>query len=648
MQRLFSIHGATSMRILVLVSSILLALPAAADAQRLLHWSNFDVTAGLDAAGRLRVSERQTMVFDGDWNGGERTFRLGFAQEITIHGIYRVDPETGEEVRLQLGGLDQVDHWDWATGETLRWRSRLPSDPPFDHRTLIYRLDYTLTGVVVRRGGGYELAHDFAFADRPGEVERFTLDLELDPAWRPRSQLAHSLELRSLPPGQGVVVSAELDYSGAEAPEFVASTVRLEVRAALFALSLAALAILFLRFRRHESERGRYEASDVPDPIDRAYLDEHLLHRRAEAVGAFWDRKIGPPEVAATLARLVAEGKLKSEVLVDDGWLKRKVLSLELLVERGEFRGYERKLIDKLFFGGRTRTDTDVVQAHYSGKGFDPTAVIRPSLEKRLDQVFGRRPDKPSSKPVWLLFAAAVAALVLEGVTRGESALVVLALLLLTAVPALVFGAILAYRYRKRSLGLGAASLGFLVPLALMTAAIVLGVFAEDLWGLAIRAFFPGIFGILALALAPAAVASLCFHLAATRDAADAVRERRRLAVIRRFLAAELRRPQPRLEDAWFPYLLAFGLDRQVDRWFKSFGGASSAYSTTHSTASFGSSAGSPSWTGGGGTFGGAGASAGWAAAATGLAAGVATPSSSSGGGGGGGSFSGGGGGGGW
>jgi uncharacterized membrane protein YgcG len=646
MQRLLSSYGAILVRTLALFLPILLSLPAVAGAQRSLHWTDLDVTASLDADGRLRVSERHTMVFDGDWNGGERTFLLGFGQEITVHGIYRVDPETGEPVRLQLGGLDQVDHWDWAGGETLRWRSRLPSDPPFESTTRVYRLDYSLTGVVVQRGDVYRLDHEFVPLDRPGSIDRFSLELEVDPAWRPVSDLPHSIERRSLAPGEGAVVTAELEYVGEGSPELVASAVRLDVRLGIFALSLAVVTILLLRFRRHESELGRYDDTDVPDPIGRAYLDEHLLSRRAEVVGAFWDRKIGPPEVAATLARLVAEGKLKSEVQGGDDVPRRQVLALELVADRREFKGYERQLIDKLFFGKRTRTDTDVVQAHYSGKGFDPSAVIRGSLEKRLDRVLGRRPDKPSPRPVWLLFAAAVSALVLEGVTRGDGALIVLAFLLPVTVPLLVVGAVLAYRYRKRNLELGRASLGFLVPLAMATAAIVLGAFAEDLWGAAIPDFFPGFFGVLALGLVPPAMAGLFFHLAATRDTAGAVRERRRLAEIRRHFVEELRRPEPQLEDAWFPYLLAFGLDRQVDRWFASFGGdgVSGRY---HPMAMSGSS-GSPSWTGGGGSFGGAGASGGWAAAATGLAAGVAAPSSSSGGGGGGGSFSGGGGAGGW
>jgi uncharacterized membrane protein YgcG len=137
------------------------------------------------------------------------------------------------------------------------------------------------------------------------------------------------------------------------------------------------------------------------------------------------------------------------------------------------------------------------------------------------------------------------------------------------------------------------------------------------------------------------------------------IRLRKRLCAVRRFFEEELRKPSPALEDSWFPYAVAFGLEKQVERWFGRFAGASAPRSSSqdHSSSSGSSSSSSstPStWSGGGGSFGGAGATGSWAAAVSGLAAGVAAPSSSSNGGGGGGgggggsSSSGGGGGGGW
>jgi hypothetical protein len=161
----------------------------------------------------------------------------------------------------------------------------------------------------------------------------------------------------------------------------------------------------------------------------------------------------------------------------------------------------------------------------------------------------------------------------------------------------------------------------------------------------------------LAAVLLALAMVNSIVNNARSRERMQGIALRKRLASARRFFQDEFRKPEPALRDGWFPYVLALGLDRDSQRWFRAHAAAGRSSSTSWSGSS-GSSSGSSSsasgpaaWTGGGGAFGGAGATASWAAAAGALSAGVAAPSSSggsSGGGGGGGSSSGGGGGGGW
>src|SRR5215211_3771552 len=94
---------------------LLLALPAAGqDAARTLFWKRIDVNAHLDARGTLHVRERQTFVFTGPWNGGERVFRVGLNQHLELEGIYRIGPD-GREIPLVEGGLYQIDHYDWTS-----------------------------------------------------------------------------------------------------------------------------------------------------------------------------------------------------------------------------------------------------------------------------------------------------------------------------------------------------------------------------------------------------------------------------------------------------------------------------------------------------------------------------------------------------
>jgi uncharacterized membrane protein YgcG len=164
-----------------------------------------------------------------------------------------------------------------------------------------------------------------------------------------------------------------------------------------------------------------------------------------------------------------------------------------------------------------------------------------------------------------------------------------------------------------------------------------------------------GALALVAVALWVLALVNSTFNVAASRHDSQRIALRKRLAVARDYFQRELRQPSPALLDAWFPWIIGFGLGQHIDRWFRAFSGVTpdtmmTDYARTDSSGGTSSGGG---WTGfgGGGGFSGGGSSASFASAVGGMAAAVSAPSSSgssgSGGGGGGGS-SGGGGGGGW
>ena len=125
------------------VALCVLALPAGALAQRALHWDNVEVAAHLDAEGRLLVTETQTMVFNGDWNGGERRFNIRPRQQLRLLGLDRADG--GRSIPMvRDSSLDDVDDYAFTDDTTLRWRSRLPTDAPFANATKTYVLRYQL------------------------------------------------------------------------------------------------------------------------------------------------------------------------------------------------------------------------------------------------------------------------------------------------------------------------------------------------------------------------------------------------------------------------------------------------------------------------------------------------------------------------
>lgn len=669
-----------SLRIGTLLAAVA-ALPALAypAAGRSLHWSSLDVEARVDAQGALRISEEHTLVFTGAWNGGERIFRLEPGQRLDLERIARIDPATGKRRELVRGNLDAVDHYDWIDGETLRWRSRLPSDAPFVDETLTYVLDYRLTGVLEPVGQGvYRLDHDFAFPDRSGSIDRFRLRLSVDPAFRPLAPLATDLELSDLAPGESVVRTARLRYLGEGRPAALRGPRRRPTLPTLaFAGAVVGMAWLLVGFYRRERALGRrwWRLPRSPE-IDRSWIEERLRSMPAEVAGAVWDWKIGSQEVAALLARWVAEGKVETEMVPREArWLGPKTeMSLHLKVDRERFSGYERDLIEKLFYGGRPEVKPSDLRRAYRRTGFDPAQVIRSDLERELKRkVPGVRTwtEPPSARPLGLLVAALLALLLLEALARPGSALSIgFALVLLTLLPYL-FGRAAALAARLRLDWLAAWTAALAVPVAVTFLGALLYALAPEAWPGLATSPPPGPFGVLALALAPVLVWSALLRAAMSRADAAAIAARQELLQVRRYFAAELRKPGPSLDDAWYPYLLALGLASAVDRWAKSFGSVSrprtepmSADGLVSGTGSAGAVRGTPSpggstdWSGGGGRFGGAGASTAWVAAVGSFAWGMSTGGPGGGGfvgttggdglGGGGGSFSGGGGGGGW
>lgn len=618
-----------------------LASAAAADAPRSLSWNELSVRARLDADGVLHVEEKQAIVFDGDWNGGERIFRLEPGQELTLEGVDRVDP-SGARVPLTAGTTAFVDHYDWHDATTLRWRSRESGDPPFHNREIVYVLRYRISGVLAPWLGRYALAHDFAFSDREGVVRRFAVDLDLDPAWSTEDAAACHARAQDLPPGRGYVVRLDLRYLGSGRPAGVAvwtGRIGLLTRAALVLLPLLGL----LQFFRSESRNGRFAALPVAE-VDRAWLERNVLAQPPEVVGAAWDESVGAPEVAAVIARMVGEGKLESAVSPQGAGGKPE-LELSLRVDRETLPSYERALAKKLFFAGDT-TSTARLKEHYKSSGFDPASAIRPDLVKAADAYLRRDGDAAPRAPrgAGWLFLLGVALIALGRPGKDHVPYLVGGLFAAVFPAAVALATSQVWKERMHWGRLQAAM--FLVPacLPLLAAAVILRLpAAAGRWSL-LHAGFAAIAVSLFLGV---------LNAARSRRGPRATAFRKLLAAAREWFRRELKTPAPAIQDDWFPYVVAFGLERDADRWFGAFGGATASSAATSTSGTSTSSSGSPSstWTGGGGAFGGGGASGTWAAAATGMAAGVSSPGSSSGSGGGGGggsSSSGGGGGGGW
>jgi len=622
---------------------------------RSLYWRDLTVHADLDRDGRLHVLEQQTIVFTGAWNGGERRFNLRPGQRLIVHNIYRVNPDNGDQVPLVKGDLSRVDHWVWHNASTLRWRARLPSDPPFSHKAITYLLDYTLSGILFPVRGGYQLSHDFAFPERVGVIEHFSLDLTLDSSWQPLGNLPTHLQRNSLPPGTSVILSAVLAHPDG-VPAAVAEKSRLSQKRTLTAalpvsltstpvwlrsVVIVSLWILALAqgvfFLGHERKLGRFHALIPVDHVNVSWLEQHVFSLAPEVVGAIWDKKTDSSEVAAVLARMVLENKMSSRVEQDViPWLGWKIpgsytLHLQLLVPRSTLGDYERELVDGLFIDGDA-TSTKKVKKYYrrKRKTFNPVAKIRQPLQQLVDALTKDR--KNPLAMIWLPTAFVAVAgffllfadFFLHPFERVMEMMIVGSLIIIWVVGV---NLALAYRATAESVRTRAYLLwvsGLVIAAAYMALLILVDC---------------SILLTLGSACLCAASINNILNLARSRDSVDGVRLHRRLASARRYFKEELNRKEPDLRDAWFPYLVAFGLGPQVDSWFRRYGGYSGFTGSSISGGSIGG------FTGGGGQFGGGGVSGAWSAAAGSMSASASSGGGGSGGYGGGGSGGGGGGG---
>lgn len=621
---------------------LLVMLLAASVAQsKSLYWPAIEVEARLDADGRLHVAETQTYSFDGDWNGGERVFDIRAGQSLRLEGVDRIDGAAS--IPLTRGNLDVVDGYDLVDGTTLRWRSRLPEAPPFENAQFTYRIRYTLSGILSGRDRHFTLAHDFAFPDRQGVIQAFKLHFTIDPVWRGLDS-PQDVEMQDIPPGQGVVLRAELDYQGATSPAGVVVPPPPWLGHAALALLLAGLVALLVRFFVLERRLGRFGGLTPLDAIDQAWLDQTVFALPPEVIGAAWDGDVGAPEIAAILATLANEKKIETSV-ERRTWRSHK-LSMRLLVDPDSLDGYRRDVVKKLFFHGRTETDTDAVRDHYAKTGLDLASLIRAPIERQLNRLpnWSVKEKRTNWRFDGLALLAALVLLVVAAFLGSDNDIVFVISVIFGGLFVLPIAAVVARFHTRAIVGLPwriAMVLVASVPLVAETVYFMLGTVDYLLHPLTL----------VALTAWNLAGFNLILDALRTDETPEKIAARKRLHSARAYFKRELRSHTPRLKDDWFPYLLAFGLGSNVDSWFRSYGtqGGSTGTLTSLDSTSTGGSRGS-SWTGGGGSFGGAGASGVWATAAAAVGAGVSLPSSSSSSGssGGGGSSSGGGGGGGW
>ncbi len=305
---------------------------------------------------------------------------------------------------------------------------------------------------------------------------------------------------------------------------------------------------LILLFRRRQGALGRFRTpAPLPDGQEQAWLEQYLLPLRAEEVGAMWDRTIGPPEVAALIARWVAEGKVRSRVEESSGFLglgKERILHLELIAGRDAFTGYELTLLNKFFFRGDT-TDTKRLREYYKGSGFDPAGALREGLESRLASRPGwqeKANPAPDWKPTGLLFLAGLGCLVADFFVGTEAAFFSGFFFFFPLIPTYIIAAIVASVQRKRVQKVQRGMFWVAPPAGPLLGWVGLFAVSSPMEMDPTMSWSPGYFALLGYGLLAIGIIRSVFNIASSRESEEGVSLRRWLASARNYFAGELRR----------------------------------------------------------------------------------------------------------
>ncbi len=612
------------------VLAIALVLASASVQGREIHWRQLAVRAQLANDGALRISERHAMVFTGDWNGGERIFRIEPHQTLRLHGVTRVAAD-GKEYRLREGDLDQVDNFQLTDGATLRWRSRAAGDPEFVEQQLVYVLDYTLENILLPNLIGdsrrYTLNHDFAFAAREGVIEDYSLEIRLDSVWNSPSGTLLRRQATNLVPGESFVVTLVLDFAGEDPPAAVNRATALVRLLRPYVVPVPMLILLLVFFVRQWSRRRIVPTDD--GPIDEAWIERNVLRYPPEVAGTFLHGKVGPPEFAAVIARMEQEGKIRTWVVTPNKG--KPNIHLELLVGHEQLRDAEHAIARKLFLS-RNETNAAEIRREHMKSGFDPPALIRDHVLAAAKE-FGTTAEE--SEGFGNGGGLAVAGLLLAGfagsIRPGDFG--VIFLILFGGMLLALFGMHGGMKWKsKRRVS------GIIQVLAVPFIAWLISDAAQRIITLS-DGTTPrfSLLGMMALAVGFLGVFRMILAVAEERLTPEAAAIRRTLERARDFFRKELSSAEPRISDRWTPWLIAMGLDGSIASWWKSHRVAESSTggsSDLRDSESIGASStlSSPSsFTGGGGAFGGAGASGSWGAAALSLSTPISSPSSSGG-----------------
>jgi hypothetical protein len=570
----------------VLAIAFFSALAPRADAQTLV-FKRIDVVARLDPAGAVTVSETHDIavgeeIQDFTWDVG-----LAAGQSFALGRLVRV-MDDGSERALSPGEPTRVESY--FLGRAWLRIGLKAADETIAGQRRAYRVEYTLGGAVTPAWDlpagprpldatvseflspvarlnqareawqeawpgldrHYRIDHDVLLPSRAGPafaLGELNYRLEWDDrVWR---LLSPEREAGRPTPGIDYRVQRTLEYLPPGRPAGVGRRgAAIRMASTFLAVPIGGL-LLWLAFLLVEALRSMRLSR-----FDPAVFESAVVSQPPELVRSLLAESHLPPDTESLLLRLAAQRRLAIRITRPSTDDANAGTELRLLAERSELHPHEAALVEALFDAGARDTTTDRVQQRYKGQEFDPDEVIAQAFARQPLAKKGRRALMTLLR---LLFLAAGLALAVRDLTAtGLDPYVLFA--------GLAGGGILAAClpgawWRGAT---PAAAIGLLVPLALLA-------FAGTAFALVPNRPL-GVDASLALA------ALMLSHFAGYLSTLPRPtgREGALLELLwraRRWAAAELRRAQPRLRDAWIPHLEALFLEKPLEAWRRRHGG---------------------------------------------------------------------------
>jgi hypothetical protein len=543
-------------------------------------WTAIDVKAYLDNDGRYHVVETHHMRVEKGGLSLFREFGLGADQAIVLKRLVRVDADGTEHPLLDAEvGEDPNRYRYYDRGHAYY---RVPELKQGGE--LAFRFEYDLVNAVApvwgiaagpgplveeptfvkpwRRLGDivadwregqhdpmrrFRLEHDVLLPSREGpgyKLLNMDYRLEYETGWK---RVRPEAEIATVYPDDHYRVRVLFEAPPQAAPGATSSREAGTRLAAVAALPVVGV-FLWLLLLAAEALTARGLG-----PVSRELVAEQLLPLAPEELTRLAGEPLRRDDAEAVLSRLAAEGKIAVEVQPSADDERPPELRMRLLVSPASLPAFERAVLEPLFPEGQEMTSQRLREV-YKEAGLDPGALVAGLLPPA---------QSPRSAARWSLVHLLTVPLTLLGIVLQFRALNhpdAFPLVVIANAVALL----LTRAWPKGWWCTTRPARGLLVPLLLM----IVGYLALHL---TMNRPLP------AQAWVGGALVVLACHanvLAGSRMRTGGAYTRlRHFARIRRFAVGELRRPNPRLEDAWTTRLEALGLRQEIARWRERLGG---------------------------------------------------------------------------